>query len=205
MNQWLQWAKRIRAISQTGKAYSEDPFDLERYSELDTMAQAMIANISNLSVEEIANLYVDESGYPTPKMDVRAGVFKDDKILLIRETADGLWSLPGGWIDEHDAPKNSIVREVREESGFEVSVQKLVALIDRDAHGYAPKHLHRIYKLHFLCELTGGKPTTSIETSEVGFFELTELPELSLGRVLPQDITLLWEHAQNLSLPTYFD
>ena len=123
------------------------------------------------------------------------GCSDDGRILLVRETADGRWTLPGGWGDEHESPKASIEREVAEESGFVVTAERLVAVKDRHLHPYTPKRLERIYKLFFLCELTGGEATTSLETDAVDFFRrLDDLPPLSLGRTLPDDISLLEEY-----------
>ena len=169
------------------------------------MALTLLARLLDAPPEVMRSVYLPEKGYPTPKIDVRAGVFQSDQVLLVRETADGRWTLPGGWGDEHEAPRASIEREVREESGYEVRAERLVAVKDRHLHPYTPKRLERIYKLFFLCELTGGEATTSIETDAVGFFSLDELPPLSLGRTLPDDINLLNDYRAAPERPCYFD
>lgn len=202
---WRESLKRLRAIAQTGQTYTKDPYDLERYEELEAMALTLLARLLDAPPEVMRSVYLPEKGYPTPKIDVRAGVFQNDQVLLVRETADGRWTLPGGWGDEHEAPRASIEREVREESGFEVRAERLVAVKDRHLHPYTPKRLERIYKLFFLCELTGGEATTSIETDAVGFFSLDELPPLSLGRTLPDDISLLNDYRAAPERPCYFD
>jgi ADP-ribose pyrophosphatase YjhB (NUDIX family) len=202
---WRESLKRLRAIAQTGQTYTKDPYDLERYQELEAMALTLLAKLLDSPPEVLRSVYLPEKGYPTPKIDVRAGVFKDGRILLVRETADGRWTLPGGWGDEHESPKASIEREVAEESGFVVTAERLVAVKDRHLHPYTPKRLERIYKLLFLCELTGGEATTSLETDGVDFFSLDELPPLSLGRTLPDDISLLAEYRAAPERPAYFD
>jgi ADP-ribose pyrophosphatase YjhB (NUDIX family) len=153
----------------------------------------------------IAAVYLPETGYPTPKVDLRAAVVKDGRILLVKETSDGRWAMPGGWGDEHSAPAATVAREVREESGFDVRVKKLIALKDRHLHPYRPARLERVYKLIFLCELTGGEPRTSIETSAVGFFDPDRLPELSTGRTLAADVRLAMDHHRAPDMLPYFD
>ena len=202
---WRESLKRLRAIAQTGQTYTKDPYDLERYLELEAMALSLLAKLLDSPPEVVRSVYLPEQGYPTPKIDVRAGVFQEERILLVRETADGRWTLPGGWGDEHESPRASIEREVREESGFEVNAERLVAVKDRHLHPYTPKRLERIYKLFFLCELTGGEAATSLETDGVDFFPLDDLPPLSLGRTLPDDISLLDEYRSAPERPTYFD
>lgn len=202
---WRDALKRLRAIAQTGLTYTKDPYDRERYEELEGLALTLLARLLDTTPEAVQSVYLPERGYPTPKIDVRAGVFDDDRILLVRESADGCWTLPGGWGDEHESPRESIERETREESGFEVRADRLVAVKDRHLHPYTPKRLERIYKLFFLCTLTGGAATTSLETDAVDFFALDDLPRLSLGRTLPADIEMLDEFRRTPARPTYFD
>lgn len=202
---WLADVKRLRAIAQTGLTYSKDPYDLERYEELQGMAERLLAALVDVPPERIRDLYLPERGYPTPKVDVRAGVFRDGQVLLVQERSDGRWALPGGWADEHEPPTACMVREVFEESGFEVRVLRLAAIKDRHLHPYRPATAQRIYKLFFVCELLGGAPRTSVETAAVGFFPLDALPELSTGRTLADDIALLHTHAQDPQASVYVD
>jgi ADP-ribose pyrophosphatase YjhB (NUDIX family) len=202
---WLAWAQRLRAIAQTGLAYSRDGYDLERFEEVGAIAQRMLAEIVDQPLDRVQNVYLPERGYPTPKVDVRAGVFRGDEVLLVREAADGRWSLPGGWADEQDSPRENVEREVREESGYEVRAVKLAAVKDRHLHPYEPPRLERIYKLLFVCELTGGAAAASLETTAARFFPLRQLPELSRGRTLPADIEALASHERDRSLPVAFD
>jgi ADP-ribose pyrophosphatase YjhB (NUDIX family) len=149
-------------------------------------------------------MFEADRGYATPKIDVRAAVISENRILLVRERSDGLWTMPGGWADVGDSPSIAAVRETREESGYEVRVTKLIALLDRDRHGHPPIP-HHAYKVFFLCELIGGEPVTSSETDQVGFFPENELPPLSLTRLVPSEVALAFQHHRNPQLPTAFD
>lgn len=202
---WLQRAARIRAIAQTGLAYSKDPYDRERFEELTSIAHDLIAAAIDADPGSVSRVYLPEEGYPTPKIDVRGGVFRNGEVLLVRESADGRWTLPGGWGDEHESPGQSIEREVLEESGYHVRAARLVAVKDRHLHPYEPRRLERIYKLFFLCDLQGGAPATSLETDAVGWFSPRALPELSIGRTLPEDIALLDQFRRDPARGCYFD
>jgi ADP-ribose pyrophosphatase YjhB (NUDIX family) len=202
--QWLQWAKRLAAAAQNGLAYETNPYNIERLQQLRAISAEMMATGSGLEIEPIHDLLNGEAGHATPKVDVRGVVFRDDRILLVRERAEGLWSLPGGWADVYDTPAEATVREVWEESGYTTRAVKLLALWDRTRQGHSPLPFHA-YKVFFLCELTGGEPTTSIETDDVGFFQEDRLPPLSIGRVTTSQITRFFEHHRNPDLPTDFE
>jgi ADP-ribose pyrophosphatase YjhB (NUDIX family) len=198
-------AKRLRAIAKTGQAYTRDAYDRERYDEIEAIAHAMLAELVDQPLEAIVGVFLQERGYPTPKVDVRAGVFRGNEVLLVRETSDGLWALPGGWADEYDSPKGNCEREVREESGYVAAAVKLAAIKDRALHPYVPERIERIYKFLFVCDLLGGEERRSVETSAARFFPIDALPDLSLGRTLPDDIGLLWAHRNDPARPCYFD
>jgi ADP-ribose pyrophosphatase YjhB (NUDIX family) len=202
---WLVAAQRLRAMAQTGLTYSKDRFDLERYRELTTIAHGMLAELLMSAPATIAEAFAIEKGYPTPKLDVRTAVFSEGRILLVQEWLDGGWTLPGGWADEGDSPREAAERECREESGYEVKVTRLIGLRDRSRHEYRPRHLGGIWKVLFLAEVTGGEPTVSHETTDVGFFELAQLPSLSLARTLPADLELAWRYQLDPTLPPSFD
>ena len=201
----LERAKRLRSIAKTGQAYTRDAYDRERFDEIEAIAQTMLAEMVDAPLEAIVGVFLPEYGYPTPKVDVRAGVFRGNEILLVRETSDGRWALPGGWADEHDSPKGNCEREVREESGYVVAAVKLAAVKDRSLHPYVPERIERIYKFLFVCDLLGGAEQRSVETSAARFFPVDALPDLSLGRTLHDDVALLWAHRQNPHLACYFD
>lgn len=196
--------EKLKAIAQTGLAYTKDPFDRERYEQLRELSESLAANLSNRSRDEIQNIWPIEKGYATPKVDVRAAVFRGSEVLMCRERSDGKWTLPGGWADIGESPSECVAKEVKEETGFDVQVVKLAALYDRDKHEH-PKMLQHVFKAFFICDLVGGSAKPSIETSEVAFFQPSELPELSTSRVTAQQITRCFEHYQNRLLPTDFD
>jgi ADP-ribose pyrophosphatase YjhB (NUDIX family) len=203
---WLHLARRLRAIAQTGRAYTQDHFDRERYDEIAAIAHTMLADLVDVPLDAIVGLYLPERGYPTPKVDVRAGVFDTDgRVLLVQETSDGRWALPGGFADEQESAKLACEREVFEESGYRARAIKLAAIKDRSLHPYAPRQLEHIYKLLFVCELTGGTEAVSIETTAARFFPRDALPELSISRTLEVDVHLLWTHRCEPALPCYFD
>ena len=204
--QGLSWAKRLQAIAQTGLTYSREQYDVERYEAVREIAAEMMAAGTSppIDPETLVGYFQRDSGYATPKVDVRAAVFQGDRLLLVKEREDGCWTLPGGWADVGDAPSVAAIREVKEESGFDVVARKLVAVQDRDLQGHPPIPYHA-YKLFFICELVGGSAAASYETSDVGFFGEHEMPELSLTRVVPSQIALLFEHLRHPEWPTVFD
>ncbi len=201
---WLDWALRLQAIAQDGLAFCKDPFDIERYHQVREVAAQMLAERTEHDPEKILDLFISEEGYATPKLDVRGAVFVQDRILLVLEHSDGLWTLPGGWVDVGDSPSEAVEREVLEESGYETRAVKLAALFDRNKHDHPPLAYH-IYKLFFICEITGGSPTTSLETDDVRFFAEDDLPNLSTTRITAGQMHRLFEHHRNPQLPTDFD
>ena len=201
---WLAWARRLQAIAQNGLTYNTNAYDRERYEQVQSVAAEILAAHSDLDTADILNLYSTEQGYATPKIDVRGAVFRGDDLLFVRERSDGLWTLPGGWADVGDSPSEAVEREIREESGFEAKVSKLVALYDRDRHEHPPL-LYHAYKAFFLCDLIGGSAAASDETSEVGFFSRDRLPDLSIDRITPRQIDRLFAHHANPALPTEYD
>jgi ADP-ribose pyrophosphatase YjhB (NUDIX family) len=200
----LVWARQLQAIAQNGLAFSRDPFDRQRYIQLQELAVSMLSTELEVSADTTRTFWDGEHGYATPKVDVRGGVFEAERVLLVRERSDGRWTLPGGWVDVNDAPAAAVAREIREESGYEARAVKLAALVDKNRHPHPPG-VHHIYKLFFVCELTGGSPRASDETDAVQFFPVNALPELSTGRVLAPQIERLYQHRLNPALPTDFD
>ena len=204
---WIKWGRKLQAISQTGLHFCENQYDRERYEEIGKIAGEILAEHTNLSVEELLQLNKDEFGYATPKVDVRGVVFRDQKILLVREIADaGRWTLPGGWADVNDTPTQAVIREVEEESGFKTKVSKLLAIYDREQQNHTPPFPYSIYKLFFHCQIIGGEPRLNNEVSEIAFFSEAEIPkELSESRVLKSQLIRFFEYYRKPNLPTDFD
>jgi ADP-ribose pyrophosphatase YjhB (NUDIX family) len=201
---WLRWVRGIQAIAQAGLTYTEGPFDRERYHSLQRIAAEMLAEHTGMDPVRALGLFARETGYPTPKVDVRGVVFRADELLLVRERADGLWTLPGGWADIGESPREAVEREIREETGYHARPVKLLAVWDRDRHAHPPLPWY-VYKLIIGCELIGGEAADSLETEGAGFFAEDEIPPLSLGRVNAEQISRLFEHHRNPHWPTELD
>jgi len=204
MEKWLELAQRLQSIAQSGLFYSNNEFEIERYKLVMEIAEEMISMKTGFEKDEIDKLFIRETGHSTPKVDVRGVVFKDNKILLVKEKVDGKWTVPGGWADVGSSPSENAEREVFEESGYRVKAKKVLAVYDRNKQGHTPFIFH-LYKIFFLCEIIGGESKTSFETDDVGFFGLDELPELSTGRVTRKQIERFFEHYKNPNLPADFD
>lgn len=204
---WLVWTREMQAIAQTGLAFVKDPYDRERYDMLRDLASRIMAAHTGTAAERINALFAGETGYATPKIDVRGAAFDaQGRILMVREVMDaGRWTLPGGWADVNLTAAENVVKEMREESGFEVRATKLAACWDRARQGHGAFAFSTL-KLFYLCEITGGVASASLETSEVAFFAEHELPDdLSTGRVLQHQLVRMFEHMRSLDLPTDFD
>jgi len=201
---WLDWAQRLQAIAQTGLNYSTNVFDIERYQAVREIAAEMAVSFSDADAGAMRALFAGQEGHATPKVDVRAVVFRDDAILLVRERSDGLWTLPGGWADVGESPGEAVAREAYEESGYQIRAVQVLAVYDRNKHPHPPFPFHT-YKLFFLAELTGGQPAHSVETDGVGFFREDELPGLSVMRVTPEQIARFFQHHRHPDWPTDFD
>ncbi|MFF2480250.1 NUDIX hydrolase [Paenibacillus sp. NPDC058071] len=201
---WLEWAKQIQAISQSGLAYVKDPYDKERYEQLRALSVEMLSHYTTADTEQIRLAFASDRGYATPKVDVRAVVFQDDKLLFVKERSDGAWALPGGWADIGYTPAEVAVKEVKEESGYDTEALRLLAVFDKKRHDHPPDPFH-VYKIFILCRLVGGQAQTSIETSEVGFFGEDQLPELSASRNTEAQIRLMFDYYKNPGIPVAFD
>jgi ADP-ribose pyrophosphatase YjhB (NUDIX family) len=204
---WLIWARELQAIAQTGLSYATDAFDRQRYEAIRAVAARIMAEAAGLDPVRVEALFAAEEGHATPKVGVRGAVFRGDgAILLVREASDGRWSLPGGWAEVDQSPSESVAREIREESGFEVAVHKLAAVYDQARQPQPPLHPFHIYRLFFICEIIAGNARTSIETTEVGFFAENAIPpDLSPARTRPEHLARMFAHYRSPELPTDFD
>jgi ADP-ribose pyrophosphatase YjhB (NUDIX family) len=198
------WAQRLQAIAQSGLAYEPPLYDRLRYQQVRRIAAEMLAHDSP-AADDLDHLFAGEMGHATPKLDIRGAVFRRDEILLVHERADGLWTLPGGWVDIGESPSEAVVREVREESGYETSAVKLLALYDRMRHEHPP-HVWHVWKAFFLCELASDEQgPLDDEVLGAGFFPLDGLPDLSTGRVTARQIARFFAHREHPEWPTDFD
>lgn len=200
---WVKWVRRLQSIAQNGRSYCKNEFDLQRYQQIEDVAAEIAARYSDGEPQIIKAMFRRETGPATPKIDVRAAVISENKILLVKERGDG-WTLPGGWVDPGESPSEAAVRETKEESGYDVSAVRLIAIYDRDRQGHPPCPFH-VYKLIFLCKLVGGSARTSLETDGVSFFDQDELPALSESRVLSAQVKRAFAFAGDPNLPADFD
>lgn len=204
--QWLGYSKRLQAIASTGLHFSRDPFDRERYEEIADIANAMLAAIGNVPVERIKELVPDFArGYATPKVDVRGALVEDGAILLVQEKCDGLWALPGGFADVGLSASRNVEKEIFEEAGIRVNVQRLYGVRHKAAAAYSPD-VRDFYKMFFLCERQDvGTVRSGVETIDARFFMRDSLPPLSLGRTLGSDIDAAFAFAEDALMPAIFD
>ena len=200
---WLNWAREIFSLSQSGLTYSTNQYDLERYRRLREITAEILESQSGISKGSVLDSFSMQAGYITPKVDVRGAVVRDGKILLIQESADGKWAMPGGWADLGNSPASVAEREVWEESGFRVKAEKVVAVID--ANRIQPLEFYHAYKIIFLCRLLDGEPRTSHETLAVDFFDPIHLPPLSSYRTNEAMLQEVFAHVENPDRPTAFD
>lgn len=200
---WLDWAREIFSLSQSGLTYSGNEYDIQRYKRLQTITAEMIESQSEVAKESALDSFSMQAGYITPKVDVRGAVVRDGKILLVQERADNSWAMPGGWADLGNSPASVAEREVWEESGYRVKAQKVVAVID--ANRIEPFEFYHAYKLIFLCTFLDGEPRTSYETLAVDFFDPDHLPPLSSYRIDESMIQEVFAHLRNPDRPTAFD
>ena len=201
---WLRWAQRVQAIAQTGLTYASDPFDRERYEELRGIAVAMASGALGVPAEDVRVAFASGLGYPTPKVDVRAVVFRGEELLLVRERKSGQWTFPGGWADVGDTPSLAAERETLEESGYRVKAGKVLAVLDKSRHEH-PVSVDYTYKVLIRCRLEGGEPRTSHEIDAVGFFAREAIPDLDLDRTTPGQVDLAYAHRADPARPADFD
>ena len=204
MEKWLKWAMEIQSLAQGGLAYTNNVYDIERYERLREIAAEMVAEKSNISLEKVKDLFCNEKGYQTPKIDTRAAIFKDNKLLLVHEN-DGRWALPGGWCDVLESVKSNTLKEVREEAGLEAKAIKIIAIQDRNKHN-KPVYAYCICKVFVLCEAIGGAFVENIETTETKYFSLGEIPEnLAEEKTSKEQIKMCFEAANSENWQTLFD
>jgi ADP-ribose pyrophosphatase YjhB (NUDIX family) len=201
---WLKIAREIQQLSQTGTAFAVTDYEKNRYKRLTEITAEIIDHHTDLEKESVQKVLMEQPGYATPKIDVRAAVIKDGKILLVQESTDNCWAMPGGWADVGDIPSEVAIRETKEESGYDVKPLKVIGVYDANRIGGRLKFFHA-FKIIFLCELIGGKAQTSEETLDVRFFDFDVLPPLSINRTNSKHIDEIKLHLSNSKRKTFFD
>lgn len=200
---WLSWAVELQSLAQAGLFYTKDNFDMERYERIREISAEMLSYKTDISIEKVKDLFCNETGYQTPKLDTRAAIFDNGKILLVKEN-NGKWSLPGGWVDVNISVKENTIKEVKEESGLDVTADKIIAVQDRAKHNL-PVYAYGVCKIFVLCSVTGGQFEKNIETIEFGYFNGDELPELATEKNNEEQIRLCFESYYSKNWVTVFD
>ncbi len=203
-DRWLDFAIRIQSIAQAGLQYGKDKYDKARYEELRQIAAEMIAEKTDIPVNKVFDLFCNEAGYQTPKVDTRAAVFNDDKILLVHES-NGTWSLPGGWCDVDQSVASNTEKEVREETGYVVTAEKLIAVQDWRKHNVT-NYAYGVVKIFVMCKLESGQFEENIETTEAAFFAKNEIPSnLAIEKCTREQVFMCFDAHENPDSPTLFD
>lgn len=204
MEKWLKWAIEIQSLAQAGLTYTDNVYDIERYERLREIAAEIIEEKSNISLEKVKDLFCNENGYQTPKIDTRAAIFKDDKILLTHEN-NGTWSMPGGWCDVLESVKSNTKKEVKEETGLDVETIKIISIQDRNKHN-KPIYAYGVCKIFVLCNIIGGEFIENIETTEIKYFSLDEIPNnLAEEKTNNEQIEMCFKAYKDEKWQTQFD
>ncbi|HGS9554442.1 TPA: NUDIX hydrolase N-terminal domain-containing protein [Clostridioides difficile] len=200
---WLEWAIELQSIAQAGITYGKDIYDIERYERIREISAEMIAYKTDISTEKVRNLFCNESGYQTPKLDTRAVIFENGKILLVKENT-GKWSLPGGWVEVNLSVKENTIKEVKEEAGLDITADRIIAIQDRAKHNL-PIYAYRVCKIFVLCTVIGGTFKENIETTEFSYFSENELPELATEKNTEEQIKMCFEACRTDTWTVIFD
>ncbi|MGT2911914.1 NUDIX hydrolase N-terminal domain-containing protein [Streptococcus cameli] len=204
-DKWLEWAVRLQSLAQNGLAYTTNAFDKERFEEIRQIAAEMLVTPSDLPLEKVEELFCNETGYQTPKLDTRAAIFKDEKILLVQE-ADGRWALPGGWCDVDQSILENTIKEAKEEAGLNVRAERLIAVLDKHKHHPNTKRFaHHVTKAFVLCTSLGGEFVPNNETIASGYFSLDQLPVLSEQKTTAKQLEMCFEASKADYWETRFD
>lgn len=204
MEKWLKWAIEIQSLAQAGLTYTDNVYDIERYERLREIAAEIIEEKSNISLEKVKDLFCNENGYQTPKIDTRAAIFKNEKILLTHEN-NGTWSLPGGWCDVLESVASNTIKEVKEETGLDVETIKIIAVQDRNKHN-KPIYAYGVCKIFVLCNVIGGEFIENIETTEIKYFSLDEIPNnLAEEKTNNEQIEMCFKAYKDEKWQTQFD
>ncbi|WP_460294041.1 NUDIX hydrolase N-terminal domain-containing protein [Clostridium tertium] len=202
-NKLLEWAIELQSIAQGGLYYCKDKFDIERFERIREISAEMISLQSDIPLEKVKDLFCNEIGYQTPKLDTRAAIFKNNKILLVQES-NGTWSLPGGWVDVDLSIKENTIKEVKEEAGLNVTADMIIAVQDREKHNL-PVYAYKVCKVFVLCSLIDGEFKKNIETIKSDYFSLDNVPLLATEKNNEEQIKMCFEAYQSTNWKTLFD
>lgn len=200
---WLEWAVKLQSIAQAGLFYAKDVFDIERYEQIREISAEMLAYKTGIPIDKVKDLFCNEIGYQTPKLDSRAAIFQGNKILLVKEK-NGTWSLPGGWVDVTVSVKENVIKEVKEEAGLDVTADLVIAVQDREKHNL-PVYAHKVCKIFVLCTVIGGEFEPNIETVESRYFGIDELPVLAEEKNNAEQIRMCFDAYYADNWKTLFD
>ena len=201
---WMQWAIELQSLAQAGLAYGKDSYDKERYIRIREISAEIISHMSDIPIDKVRNLFCNESGYQTPKIDTRAAIFQNGKILLVHEN-NGTWSLPGGWCDVDQSVASNVIKEVKEETGLDVTADKLIAVQDWRLHNVR-NYVYGVIKIFVLCKSTGGSFAENIETTGIGYFNRDELPaNLATEKTTAEQIQMCFDANYDNNWKTQFD
>ncbi len=206
MNQnekWLQWAVELQSLAQAGLFYCKDKYELERYERIREISAEMLSYKMEIPLEKVKDLFCGDVGYQTPKIDTRAAIFKDGKILLVHEE-NGTWSLPGGWVDVNVSVMENTIKEVKEEAGLDVTVKRIIAVQDREKHNL-PVYAYRVCKIFMHCEVIGGKFVPNMETTGFDYFGMDELPCLAEEKCNREQIEMCFQAMDSEIWETLYD
>ncbi|WP_373212804.1 NUDIX hydrolase N-terminal domain-containing protein [Ruminococcus sp. 5_1_39BFAA] len=200
---WLEWTVKLQSIAQAGLFYAKDVFDIERYEQIREISAEMLAYKTGIPIDKVEDLFCNEIGYQTPKLDSRAAIFQGNKILLVKEK-NGTWSLPGGWVDVTVSVKENVIKEVKEEAGLDVTADLVIAVQDREKHNL-PVYAHKVCKIFVLCTVIGGEFEPNIETVESRYFGIDELPVLAEEKNNAEQIRMCFDAYYADNWKTLFD
>lgn len=200
---WLQWAVELQSLAQAGLTYGRDVYDKERYERIRNISAEILSKYTDIPIDKVKDLFCNETGYQTPKLDTRAAIFEDGKILLVKEN-NGKWSLPGGWVDVNVSVKENTIKEVKEEAGLDVSADRIIAVQDRAKHNL-PVYAYGVCKVFVLCSVLGGQFVENIETTEFQYFSESEIPELAEEKNNLEQIKMCFRAYKSEKWETEFD
>lgn len=205
MSDQLEKIKRLKALADAGLVYSQNQYDIERFEEMQSLSLELMSEISDQPLTTLKEFHMPATDYPTPKVDVRGFILNENReVLLVKEGLDGKWSLPGGWGDVGFTPSEVVIKEIKEETGLDAKVLRLLAVYDKKCHPHPPEPFY-VYKLVFLCEVTGGSFNTSFDIEGAGYFSMSELPVLSEDRILGSQIKQLYQIAHDTKESVHCD